>query len=207
MASPLLAAFENRLAALEGYFIARRTDYYLYTTEDFTKALAYRLLASAALESYVEQRCLEIAKVGCDRLSKSQPTSTGRALIVWARAQDRRATLPVYIHEVDAISDPSAPVAALELYTKAVRRSHGINGQDLRNIAFPLGLRESQIPEVLVNSLDALADKRNPASHTYVRSEEEPAVEVQRLNQILGPLRDLDANLAAVRDSFPVSHL
>lgn len=37
MASPLLVALVQRLAVLDGYFIARRADYNLYTQEDFTK--------------------------------------------------------------------------------------------------------------------------------------------------------------------------
>jgi hypothetical protein len=208
MASPLLAALEKRLTVLDGYFIVRRADYSSYTAEDFTKAIAYRLLASAALENYVEQRCLEIAKAGCDRLAKSQPTATGRALIVWSRMQDRRATaLPMYIHEDDAISDLSATTRAFEIYSKVVKKSHGINGEDLRNLTFPLGLRDSQVPEVLVNSLDALASKRNPASHTYVKSQEEPKLELQRLSQILNPLRQLDDDLSTVCETWPISHL
>ena len=112
----------------------------------------------------------------------------------------------MYIHELDAISNLSATTKAFEAYSKVVKKSHGINGDDLRNLAFPLGLRESQVPEVLVNSLDALAGKRNPASHTYVKSQDEPELEVQRLSQIVAPLRQLDDDLATVCDTWPVSH-
>ena len=208
MASPLFVAFEQRLAELENYFIVRRPDYNQYTTQDFVKGLAYRLLASAALENYVEERCLEIAKSGCARLARSQPSATGRALAVWSTMQDRWTPASVmYIHEVDAVSNSTDAQTALAAYTKAVKKSHGIAARDLRNLVYPLGLRESQVPEVLLNSLDDLAEKRNPASHAYVRLQTEPELEVKVLGQILMPLRQLDVDLGTVCTTFPISHL
>ncbi|MFB7894690.1 hypothetical protein ACFC1I_20975 [Microbacterium sp. NPDC056044] len=203
MPSPLLVSFEQRLADLESNFIVRRTDYNLYSPADFLDALAYRLLASAALEHYVEQRCLEIGASGADRLARSQPSSTGRSLVIWARFQDRRQPRPVHIHELDAISDLGEGATSYALYVSHVRRNHGISGNDLRALALPLGIRESQLPVILTTLLDDLADKRNPASHTVVRSRSEPESEVKLLNQILTPLRQLDDDLQTVCDSFP----
>ncbi len=205
MSSPLLTSFEQRLSELEANFIVTRSDYNLYTPADFLNAVAYRLLASAALEHYVEQRCLEIASSGADRLTKSRPTSTGRALVIWARFQDRQQPRSVHIHELDAVSELSEAPAAFALYSKAVKRSHGISGDDLRALVLPLGVRESQLPLVLTSSLENLADKRNPASHAVVRSRSEPATEVALLNQILAPLRQLDTDLQLMCDTFPTS--
>ena len=211
MASPLLVAFEKQLADLEKCFIVRRQDYNQYTPEDHLKALAYRLLASAALESFIESRCVEIAKAGCERIQKSQPSATGRALIVWSLTQDRWApSVPVPIHEDDPLHGSMLATKALDTYQKSVKKSHGINGDDLQKLVFPLGLRESQVPQILTASLDSFAANRNPASHSYVKranSQAEPIQELNIINQILPPLRQLDLDLRLVSETFPVSHL
>ncbi|WP_159541374.1 hypothetical protein [Aeromicrobium sp. 9AM] len=211
MSSPLFVSLEQRLSDLEKCFIVRRDDYGDYIADDHLKALAYRLLASAALENYVEARCVEIATTGCERLGKTQPTATGRALMLWHSTHDRWVSAgPFLIHENDPHLYSSRANKALEAYIKSVRRSHGVSGDDLRALVFPLGLRENQVPEVLTTSLDALAEKRNPASHTYVnraRSQTEPALEVATIEQILTPLRQLDDDLRTVSETFPVDHL
>lgn len=212
MPSPLLVGLEQHLGDLQGYFIMQRDDYSLYTAEDHAKALAYRLLASAALENFVEARCLEIARTGVDRLGKSQPSATGRALMIWSASQASRwdSAGPIYIHESDPLTNAHLANAAFEKYSKTVKKSHGIGGDDLRSLVFPLGLRESQVPEVLTVSLDDLAAKRNPASHTYVnhaKSLTEPSAEVAMISQILKPLRGVDDDLRIVSETWPISHL
>lgn len=195
MSSSRLVSLEQYLKKLEQNFITVRSDYTQYTAGEYLDAVAYRVLASAALEDFVEKRCLEVAAEGCDRLSHGKPTATGRALIVWSRFQDRRKPQSVYIRETDPLSDPGDPAAALKAYTKLVRNSHGINADDLRGLVFPLGLSEAALPVVLTSSLDSLADSRNPASHAVVKNRKEPASEVQAVNQILLPLRQLDSDL------------
>lgn len=207
MPSPLLVSFEQKLQQLENQFIVRRTDYNLYTSADFVNAVAYRLLASAALEEFVERRCIEIAQSGSDRLSKSRPSSTGRALVMWARFADHRSPRSVLIHENDAIADLSEAARAYIAYAKHVKRNHGISGDDLKSLALPLGIRDSQLPDVLTASLDDLANKRNPASHTVVRTRSEPEAEVKTLRQVMGPLRQFDSDLQVVCDTFPTDHL
>lgn len=202
MPSPLLVSLEQHLTKLEHNFIVVRSDYSQYTVDDFLKALAYRVLASAAIENFVEQRCLEIATAGCSRLASGKLTSTGRALTIWARFQNRRNPQVVYIRESDPLSDPSEPATALKVYSRYVKNSHGINADDLRALVFPLGLSEATLPVVLTSSLDALADSRNPASHAVVRNRKEPSSDVQAVNQILTPLRQLDVDLQDACDNF-----
>lgn len=187
-----------------------RPDYNQYTKEDHQKALAYRLLASAELEHYVESRCLEVAQIGCDRIGKSQLTATGRALIVWLQFQDQRSPAAVPIHEGDPLALAHLAQKAMETYARSVKKSHGISEDDLRRLVFPLGLRESQVPAVLAASLEAFAKKRNPASHTHVnraKTQSEPVEEVKAVEQILVPLRQLDADLKTVSETFPINHL
>lgn len=56
MTSNLYAGLKQRISDYRGYFITASDDLDA-TTEDQIKAVAYRILASAALEDFVEERC------------------------------------------------------------------------------------------------------------------------------------------------------
>lgn len=205
MASSQLIALEQHLADFEANFIVNRAEFSDYTPQDHMNALGYRLLASAALEHYVEEVCLSAANVGIERMLKSQPTATGRSILLWHLT--RKWTRPAAIHEADLLDHYDLIEPAKSAYLKHVRSNHGINGDDLRRLVFPLGLRDAQVPDVLTTSLDVLASQRNPASHTYqnrAKSMTEPAEEVRLIAQILAPLRQLDADLLVATETFPV---
>ena len=205
MASSQLIALEAHVAALKKYFIIERGDYSDYIPEDHTKALAYMILASAAIEDYVEDRCIAIAKIGNDRLAKSKPTSAGRSLIVWYTTKNSiRATT---LREPDPLLSLDLSNDALLAYTHVAKSTHGMGSKDLRKLVFPVGLRDAQLPDVLLASLDALSAKRNPAAHTYInrgKSMAEPIEESKLIEQILHPLRILDDDLQVVAENFPL---
>ena len=107
-------------------------------------------------------------------------------------------------------TDPLAHVDLLDdilgAFVKSARDSHGIDGKSFRRLAIPVGLRESQISSGLLDRLDALANIRNPASHTYVnraRSLAPPEDEVRSLNELLAEFDLFDAALDVVSASFP----
>lgn len=206
MSSSPLIALEKHLADLRAFFIVTGKDYNLYTLEDHTKALAFRLLASASIEDYVEQRCKEIARQGIDRFLKSQPTATGRALIMWHVVR-KKVSRSFPIHEADAYANIDIAAAALGAYEAFINASHGIAGRDLQQLAFPLGLRDHQVPTVLVTGLNELSKARDPASHVYVNRAKvmtEPVEEWNRVDQLMPHIRQLDTDLGAVVQSFPI---
>lgn len=203
MASSQLIALDAHLSQLKQIFITKRDDYSLYGPEDHTKALAYVLLASAALEDYVEDRCISIANIGCDRLSKSQPTSTGRSLLTWfVTKNSMRATM---LRDTEFLVNLDLYRNALLAYTQVAKSTHGMDSKDMRKLVFPIGLRDDQLPELLLTSLDVLSDRRNPAAHTYInrgKSMREPVEESKLVEQIMTPLRVLDSDLQTVAETF-----
>lgn len=201
-----LTALEAHLTDYERYFIADKEDYASYTPEDHARALAYRLLSSAALERYVEDRCAGVARLGINRLMRSQPTTSGRALLTWylVRRSPRRA-IPV-VHE-EILQHLDLCEEALKAFVAHVKASHGISGADFKSLVLSVGLRDAQLPTGLVDQLDALADRRNPASHSYVnraKTMEPPTAEVAVFGQILRDLKSVDSHLQFVAENFPV---
>lgn len=200
-------ALEAHLTDYERYFIADKDDYSSYTPEDHAKALAYRLLSSAALERYVEDRCSGVATLGISRLTRSQPTTSGRALLTWflVRKTPRRA---IPVGNDDVLQNLDLCEAALKAFVAHVKASHGISGTDFKSLVLSVGLRDAQLPTGLVDQLDALADRRNPASHSYVnraKTMEPPSAEVLVFSQILRDLRSVDSDLQHVAEAFPIT--
>jgi len=205
MRSPLFVSLESQLHTLKGYFIVVRPDYPEYTPEDHAKALSFRLLCSAALEDYVEKRCLEIASIGATRIERGQPTSTGRALITWNIVRHNARGYPIQqddvLHNLDLIQ------VAHTAYKQSVRTSHGVSGKDLRMLVYPLGLRDHHVPTILTDLLDSLSKARDPASHVYVnraKTMAEPIAEWRLVEQLLEPLRQMDEDLGIVAENFPL---
>jgi hypothetical protein len=162
-------------------------------------ALAFRLLASAAIEQYVEDRCLSAAQQGIDRLLQSKPTRTGYALTVWyLLRKDRGEAVPLAVQEIPVSKDTAAK--ALTSFEATIKASHGIDGKDLKSLIMPLGLRDGEVDSVLVTALDDLSTKRNRASHRRVnraKTMSEPVAEWNTINQVLKLLATLDDSISA----------
>ena len=205
MPSPLFVALQGQLDNLRSFFIVEREDYVLYTAEDHAKALSFRLLSSASIEDYVEKRCIEIATTGCGRLGRGQPSATGRALVTWMLVRHASRAYP--IHQDDVLQCIDLVDQALTAYKQSVKSNHGISGKDLRTLIFPLGLRDHQVPEILVDLLTSLSRARDPASHVYVnraKSMVEPVEEWRLVAQLLPPLAQLDNDLGHVAQTYPL---
>lgn len=211
MASPRLAGLEQRLSDLAECFIVRKSDFSLYTRADHDMATAYVLLASAAIENYVEQRCLEVAQRGCDRFQRGQPTTAGRAVLEWhiLRCHFRRnkhGTVPIDDRDLQEAGTQIPEAAAA--YMQEVNKVHGIDGSDFAKLVYAVGVREWQVPSLLREALDDLAARRDPASHTPVnraKTLSEPAIEQRKVEQILGDLRLVDGALEVVEKTYPVN--
>lgn len=211
MPSSRLVALEQRLHDLAACFIVEKSDYSLYTRVDHDMALAYVLLASAAIEDFVEQRCLEVAVAGCDRFGKGQPTTTGRSVLEWfilmrGFRSAKYSTIPVDDRDLRSAAHLLPEAAAA--YGSEVRRVHGMSGADFQRLTYSVGLRDWQFAPVLLDSLEALAMRRNPASHTTVKRAKsliEPKAERTQVEQILAELRIVDLALDLVATTYPVN--
>ena len=182
-----------------------RADYAQFTAEDHAKAVAFRLLGSACIEDYAEKRCKEIAETSIVRIRRGQPSASGRSLIIrYIIRKDKRA---YPIHDADVLGNLDLADEALRAYTDAVKSSHGIAGKDLQQLVYPLGIRDQQIPDILVTGLSDLSKVRDPASHIYTNRAKtmvEPIAEWRRVNQLMPHIRQLDADLGVASVTYPL---
>ncbi|MGW9111670.1 hypothetical protein [Microbacterium sp. NPDC055683] len=205
MASTALIGLRRQIDKLDGFFLVRKRDFSDYTEEDHARALAFTMLASAELESFVERRCEQVAADGIDRLLKGQDTASGRAVLIWHTT--RRNDAALLIHENDVHLARHLCSDALKSYRAMVKSSHGIDSRDFLKLTYPIGLRELSVPVSLTASLETLSDRRNPASHAHVnraKSMREPTQERELIDQILADLAQVDASLDDVLTRYPL---
>lgn len=204
MPSPRFVGLRERVTSYAEIFVPHVDDLEA-TVEDQIRAVAFRILASAAMEEYVEERCKEVAQAGIARLKKGLPTTAGRALVVWAVSRNNPGCIP--LREAD-VSDHFAEFdSSLTSYASMIRSNHGLNRKDALNLLNPVGLREHQLPDALVDSLQALAERRDSAVHTAARRAKHRtgiSVERQEVFAVLNLLELLDSELTVVIDTFPV---
>lgn len=204
MASPLYLALEGHLVNLRDHLLTLGIDYNQLTPGQLTRSLAFRVLASAAVEQFVEERCSQIANEGMQRFLANQPTRTGPALVVWFQARKPRGPLP--LKEVEHIPDAAIVAAASTAYSQSVLQTHGIGPKDLQGHIWPLGLRNGDVDPILFDFLDAWSTQRDRTVHTRVtkvRAETTPDREWARVhNEIMPLLRELDERLDEVVTSF-----
>lgn len=204
MVSPRLVGLKQRVSDLASIFIADKDDLDA-TNEDHLKAVAFRIMASAAIEQYVEERCKEVATEGIARLKKQLPTTTGRAMIVWGVSRKNPGCIPIDPDEISDHYDRYDEI--LKGYLDSVASNHGVNGRDIKNLINPVGVRSHQLPEELVDRLQALAKKRDPAVHTTVTKASGrigPSVERKQIDDIIARLSDLDEALAEAVSGYPL---
>ncbi len=208
MASPLLASLKQQIQNLDAALIERKDNFADYDTSDFIRATGFVVLASALLEDFVEKRCNEIAAEGIARLSRQQPTATGRALSMWyiVRRPKSHLEIPIHDHDLPALAATKG-AEALVAYKQSVSKSHGISANDFLGLTVPLGLREHAMPSSLGPQLEALASRRDVAVHTRApRAQQlrDPAIERQAVDAIVKDLETVDDHLEFTLNNWPI---
>ncbi|MFG1976457.1 HEPN domain-containing protein [Nonomuraea fuscirosea] len=181
------------LADLKDDLIIEGKDYDKYNRQDHRMALSFRLLASAAVEQYVEDRCKSAASASMSRLSKRQKTRAGHALVLWYVIKRDKGVIPLNVDEISHASDFLS--ATEEAYKNLVKKTHGMDDKDLRSLVIPLGLPEADIDEFLCTMLKDLGLQRNRAAHHLVnraKSMTEPVQEWRTVQTVLNLLENLD---------------
>lgn len=181
-----------------------------YTDRTLTRALAFRVLAHAELESFLED-------VAWDRAR--------RALVDWKSSREvgRTALALVafsgFLHEAPPASlEPDQPAdkkvwpGKLELgeklqraanaYHHVVESNHGIREKNLLALLLPVGITPGDLDPVHVATLDSFGQKRGEAAHSSVisyrtKQPPDPESELKEVTDIVAWLKGIDSLMQA----------
>lgn len=205
MPSTLYVGMQRRIDNLKRALLTEKEDLDA-DADDQLRAVAYRILASATIEEFVEKRCVETAKVGIERFERGEESSTARSLVTWLVVRNTPDVVPLepqdvksYFHLLDD---------AFKAYSASAASNHGLDARDLRNLVHPVGLRSHQVPEELADRLQALADKRNPSVHASTLKttrRTNPGIERDQVDTIVSLLKLLDDELEIAATTYPIA--
>lgn len=172
-----------------------------------TTALSFRVLAHAEIETYFEDRVVEIAKAALNAWKSKQHVSRTALYLVafsgneMARPPDtltapndnKRKTWPDLL-DIQARLEK----ASSEFIGRVLKENHGIREKNILAMLIPIGV-DSNIDNVLVTNLDNLGQRRGEAAHSstssQVRQGVDPKDEYERVTLILAGLGPVDSEL------------
>ncbi|MEV3960900.1 HEPN domain-containing protein [Nocardia sp. NPDC050193] len=195
-------SFERQIEDLKASLISDgKQDYLDYRREDHHRALGFRVLASANLEHFVEDRCRVAASDAVENHLKRRPNRASKCLLIW-HSVGKWEEIPVETSEL-TVYDRVKFREVLNNYHRSIDKMHGIDGRKLRQLLIPLGFRTHELDEYvqLFDRLDALADQRNQAAHIRVNRMKQMQLPIQEylaINRLMNLLKSLDADLEKI---------
>lgn len=210
-ASPRFEVLRSEIETLRSHLLPAAFDPTgAYPPDALTKALAFRVLAHAEIESYLEDRALELSR---DALRAYRGGVMRRTLVTLVAFSGLTAEEPP-----DSLAPPQPTqtklwpnkidlgerlVAAVNAYDARVRKNNGIKEPNLLQLLLPIGMTASDLDPVFVANMNAFGERRGAAAHSSgaaVKTQQppDPEQEYQTVLAMLVELERIDGRLDAL---------
>ena len=170
-----------------------------------TATLAYRVLSHAEIESYLEDRALEVALEAMKAWQhKRRSSKTLLGLLAFSgqdiesppNSLDLSQPKPSASWE-DRITLSHRIQAAMNRFAYSVKINHGIKETNIRSLLLPIGVEFPDLDPILIADLNSFAEQRGEAAHSSSRNyltkqQIDPQVELTRIESIIGRLLVID---------------
>lgn len=195
----------RNLAALRREFLPRIFDPVgNYSDRQRSRAAAYRLLAHAEIESFLEDRAMETATSAmrswratgrtcpvllgllafCERSVESAPPSVTPPQASQASVWTKRLEIDERLN------------ASMTIYATTVRNNHGVKEANILELLLPLGLPTIKLDQTWLASMDSFGADRGLVAHRpMVRINVDPAGELATIKGLVAPLANIDVEL------------
>ncbi|MEU3952495.1 HEPN domain-containing protein [Streptomyces achromogenes] len=203
MASPRFEELAKRIEELRRCFLPKEFDPTgSYGDEVYEHTRAFRVLAHAEFESFIEDRVIEVVDNAISQW-KAAGSITASLLAMMAYRESapaipeslsgaaaRPAKFPSLAARVEA--------ARTELHRYARNQNHGIKEKNLLRLLLPIGIQEAEIDATWLSAAEAWATARGDAAHKGAKMQvrPDPQNELKVVNLVLEGFRDLDEEMA-----------
>ncbi|MFJ4715660.1 HEPN domain-containing protein [Streptomyces sp. NPDC088785] len=204
MASVRFEELSLRIGELRQYFLPERfepTGSYEQCVHEHARA--FRVLAHAEFESFIEDRVVEVIDLA---VTQWQAGSEVSSVLVAALAYRESAfSMPASLADANAKRGKYPELAEriehtrTEIYRYARHQNHGIKERNLLRMLLPVGVLESDLNTTWLSQTDAWATERGEAAHKAgkVQVQLDPRKEFLTVSKILDGFREVDEMLAA----------
>lgn len=195
---------QRELNRLKKQFLPKFSPTSNYTDRQIALTTAYRVLAHAEIESYIEDRVWEVAlyaKQEWDRQKKSNRTLicllgfSGQMMevppITLTPIRGNRVVPPERT-DIDKKID-----SALNVFRKVIENNHGLKEKNLLALLLPIGIKSNELDSVFLANMDTFGEQRGLVAHSSATSYRttqlpDPATELDKVQQIIVDLQTLD---------------
>lgn len=175
------------------------------------RALSFRVLGHAELESYFEDRAVEVATAALTAWKQHKHVSSitmhllafsGREMhsppdTLEAPTDNKKKTWPEFI---DISYRFERSVA--DFIRRVTKENHGIKERNIMSMMLPIGVHHSSCDQLLMTNLDQFGEARGLVAHNstaaYVTQSVDPKDEYARLKSLVEDLRPLDQVLTGL---------
>lgn len=179
-----------------------------YSERVQTKVLAYRVLAHAEIEYFLEERAREIA-ISAIRTWKSTK-HIGRTLLGLVAFSDIKHELPPASLEPEQqeqakhwqklLQMEARVEQCLSQFIAKVEDNHGVKEKNVLALLLPIGLKPEDIDPLWLTNMEGFGNERGHAAHVSgsvhrLKQAPDPRAEYERISGLLKDLAKLDASL------------
>jgi len=196
---------KRRSLALQKHFLPRRPSLTgKYSKMQLDRIAAYFVLAHAELESYIEDKVVELIDYADSKWNPSR-TSTWPLLCMLSYVHGEKKGPPENFdpnqfkdREFMAVTN-----SAMALHRGRVKVNHGVREKNLCDLLFPVGFSHTDIDSTLVASLDSFGQRRgdfaHKSMHTIGGNQIDPFVEAANIATIVTGLETVDSHFQTLR--------
>ncbi|MEV7148500.1 hypothetical protein AB0O05_18600 [Streptomyces sp. NPDC093084] len=199
MASARFGELERRIDQLRHSFLPQEFD----PTGDYEDLVyeqtrAFRVLAHAEFESFIEDRVIEVIDQAISGWKVSG--SIAISLLALVAYRESAAAMPESLSEAAAkpgkypMLEGRIEAAQADMHRYVRKQNHGIKEKNLLHLLLPVGLREADIDSGWLSATETWATARGDAAHMGAKMQvkPDPQNELKTVNIVLGGFRDLD---------------
>lgn len=202
-------SLERQLRLLRKYFLPARLDpTATYNPRQIALARAYRVLAHAEIEAYLEERVRSIAQ---DAVSKWKKTGQANRIILGlvAFSGKNMETPPTTLsppHEnqkkawLEKIELNQKINSAVDAFSYALIKNHGIKEANILRLLIPIGISPDTLDSTWLADMNSFGEMRGEAAHLSPASPSvtnipHPVEELATVKRLLAGLAEVDEEI------------
>lgn len=182
-----------------------------YPPEVLTRALAYRVLVHAEIESYFEERVLDVSRENIRRFL--EVGEVRRALVsLMAFSGMTHETPPDSLAPEQPNQAKQWPhkielaerlLMAMNAFDAVVRRNHGVKESNLLKLLLPVGVAVGELDPVFLANMNTFGENRGAAAHSSgamlkTRQPPDPEQELRSVQEMLKEVQRIDSYIDAL---------
>ncbi len=195
-------ALNSRIRELKQHFLPKIfSPTGTYTSLQHDRARAFRVLAHAEFEAYLEDIAVETANVAFD-LWQSRGRIIAPLIALSVYAQMKPEPVPSSLLAASRECFRGRLKQIKEQFNKEAKGyNNGIREQNILRLLFPVGITEKDIDPAWLGTIDAFGRNRGETAHTSagVINLPDPQDESEAVDEIVKGLSEIDLRLITLR--------